>query len=59
MKNKEQIVKKYSDLYYAKINIEKYIKDGWYVHTCVSYNNNDIETDGILVIYEKDLQSWN
>lgn len=59
MKTKEQIVEKYSDLFYAKYNMERNIKDGWFVVTCVSYNNNDIETDGILVVYERDLQSWN
>lgn len=59
MKTKEQKVEKYSDLYYAKLNIERNIKNGWFVHTCVSYNNGEIETDGILVVYEKELETWN
>lgn len=55
MKTKEQKVEKYSNLYYAKNNIEHYLDEGWLVHTCMPYQNND-EYDGILVIYEREYE---
>lgn len=57
MKYKEQKVAKYSNLFYAHYNIEGYIKNGWFVHTCVSYNNGNIEDSGILVVYERELEN--
>lgn len=59
MKTKEQKAEIYSELFYAKYNIERNLKEGWFVHTCVSYNNHDIENDGILVVYERELENWN
>lgn len=59
MKTKEQKVENYSNLYYAKRNIERHLNEGWFVYTCVSHNSDNIEDNGILVIYEKELENWN
>lgn len=59
MKNKKQKVEKYSDLIYTKCNMERNMKDGWFVVSCVSHSSNNAEKDGILVVYEKDLETWN
>lgn len=48
---KEQKVEKYSDLTYAKTNIQINIRQGWYVHTCVSM---DGVFGGVLVVYQKE-----
>lgn len=59
MKAKEQKVEKYSDLFYTKDNMQRNIKDGWLVVACVSHSSNNAEKDGILVVYERDLEHWN
>lgn len=56
MRNKKQKVEAYKDLYDAKFYMEYNIKDGWLVCTCVSYRDNGSAYDGILVVYERELE---
>lgn len=56
MKTKEQKVEKYSNLYYAKKHMERYLNEDWLIHTCISYQDGS-EYDGVLVIYEKELEN--
>lgn len=53
MKTKEQVVALYRNMGVAHIDMEKSINNGWRVHTCVSDGHS------ILVVYEKDLETWN
>lgn len=59
MKTKEQKIETYSNIHYAKQNMKRNIEDGWFIHTCVSTCESDGIYGGILVVYEKDLQTWN
>lgn len=57
MKAKEQKVEYYYELYEAQKDMDKHIKEGWFVHTCTMSGNIGYQT--VLVVYEKDLESWN
>lgn len=54
MKTKEQRVETYIGLIEAEAKMNINIEDGWLVCTCVSCGNNMI-----LVVYEKELETWN
>ena len=54
MKTKEQKVETYTGIREAKTKMNINIYDGWFIHTCASYSDNSL-----LVIYERDLESWN
>lgn len=53
MKTKEQKVERYFDIKEAEIKININIKNNWHVNTCIS------TCSGILVIYERELETWN
>lgn len=53
MRDIEQKVEIYSNISSAKRNIEYNIRNGWWVHTCTA------GYDGVLVIYERELEIWN
>ena len=59
MKTKEQKVETYSDIQYAKQNMNRNIEEGWFVHTCIPIHENDNMYSCILVVYERDLETWN
>lgn len=53
MKAKKQEVALYYNIEVAHEDMVKSINVGWKVHTCVSDGKK------VLVVYEKDLESWN
>ena len=53
MNTKRQEVKYYSSIYDAYDGIKIYLSQGWYVCACASAE------DKVLIIYEKELQTWN
>lgn len=63
MKTKEQKVEIYKTLASAKYEMEENIRNGWYIHTCLSnnyeYNSYNRIFSEILVIYERELEAWN
>lgn len=57
MKTKEQKVEFYDSITRAKTVMNENIKNGWYIHNCVCHS--DRMFGGILVVYEKELETWN
>lgn len=59
MTNAKQSVALYRNIEEAYKAIQDTVEKGWRVHTCVSGNSSIEYEMRILVVYEKELETWN
>lgn len=61
MNNINQAVQIYYSMLDAYRDMKKYINNGWKVHTCTMgcYMAGYSPEEKVLVVYEKELDSWN